>query len=436
METLERALAQLRSGASRYRGYDDYYLGRHKLSFATDKFRNAFGSAFREFSCNLCGAVVDAIADRLEVTGFASADSTLASAANDVWEANGMAVRATQVHTEALKCGDGYLIVWPGPDGQPTLFPQQAAACTVGYSEETPGVIEWAARAWVAGKEVRLNLYLPDRIDKFVAKAEALPDKASAFKPLQDEPTLGNPWGMVPMFHFATSPGMSGFGRSELANLMAPQDAYNKTILDTLVGMEFVALPQRWATGIEVDIDPDTGKPKPTFVPGVDRIWATDNTDVKFGEFGTADVTQLLAVQTDWEMKIARLAGIPPHFIQVSTDPPSGAALQALETRFVKKARRLQATYGASWSQVMALACCMAGSNSPATLRTVWADPAPLSEKERAETVDIQVGAGLSKREAIRKMGYSDQEAERIMAEAQAERDTATPSLGNPFAGF
>ena len=53
---LELAIDNFRRLAVRYDRSEKYYKGDHDLTFATEKFQNAFGSLFREFAMNLCAA--------------------------------------------------------------------------------------------------------------------------------------------------------------------------------------------------------------------------------------------------------------------------------------------------------------------------------------------------------------------------------------------
>src|SRR5207237_6854127 len=67
---IEQAIDNLKRLAGKYSRAERYYRGDHDLSFATEKFQNAFGLLFREFAMNLCPAIVDAVKDKLIVTGF------------------------------------------------------------------------------------------------------------------------------------------------------------------------------------------------------------------------------------------------------------------------------------------------------------------------------------------------------------------------------
>ena len=98
-----------------------------------------------------------------------------------------MGTRAGEIHKEALKNGDAYIIVWPNERGEAVFYPNRAGNITVATDEDAPGSITWAAKVWrTADKHVRLNLFYPDRIEKYVTRKEAegtLPD-VDGFVPL------------------------------------------------------------------------------------------------------------------------------------------------------------------------------------------------------------------------------------------------------------
>src|SRR5688572_16842650 len=132
---IEQAIASLRANASRYEKAERYYNGDHDLAFATEKFENTFGTLFREFALNLCPVICDAVRDKLRVTGFSidevgtpaalpadlgdhsSRAGSLRCDTARIWTLNRMATRSGEIHKEALKCGDAYMIVWPNERG-------------------------------------------------------------------------------------------------------------------------------------------------------------------------------------------------------------------------------------------------------------------------------------------------------------------------------
>ena len=192
---LEQALEELRINNRRYAKLERYYRGVHDLSFATEKFQNAFGTLFREFAMNLCPAICDAIKDKLRITGFSvdAGPGEIAANSRRIWQNNRMDRRSGEIHKEAVKNGDAYAIVWPNDEGSATIYPNKAANIAVIYDEESPGKLLWAAKFWrTADKRTRLNLFFPDRIEKYISTKDSesqLPD-AKEFVPLSEPPAI------------------------------------------------------------------------------------------------------------------------------------------------------------------------------------------------------------------------------------------------------
>ena len=61
--------------------------------------------------------------------------------------------------------------------------------------------------------------------------------------PTADEPVAPNEYGLIPMFHFRSS---RRGPKSQLANVIEPQDMINKLLSDMMVAAEFGAFPQRY----------------------------------------------------------------------------------------------------------------------------------------------------------------------------------------------
>lgn len=459
---IEIALKNFRASSEKYRKAERYYKGDHDLAFATEKFKNAFGSMFREFALNLCPAVCDAVRDKLKVREF-RVEQGAADAPADawrIWQANRMGKRSGEVHKEAVKNGDAYVIVWPNARGEVTIYPNKAGMCTVVYDEETPGRVLWAAKHWRApDKKVRLNLFYPDRIEKYISKGASentLPE-AKEFVPYSEgtpsdslavagatrsrteggSPSdtaagsaalhvLQNPYGIVPVFHFANNADIGAAGQSELEAAMPVQDALNKSVLDMLVAMEFASYRQRWAAGIEIEYGED-GQPVPPFKAGVDHLWITENQDAKFGDFEAANLEQFLSVKDSFRMDMACVTGTPMYyFMQVSGDFPSGEALKKAESRFIAKVRDRQESFGQVWEDVMAFALAVEGKTG-ARLFADWEDPAPLSEKEKLENIVLKKEIGLSDAQALTEAGYGEMDVERILGEVSPKSKVQGP---------
>ena len=458
-EHLEEAIDTFRRSAARYERAERYYDGRHDLTFATEKFQNTFGTLFREFAMNLCPAIVDAVRDKLRITGFGTSDlgrhrdaSPAASETADsadvdqtgrrlsrIWLGNRMPLRAGELHGEALKTGDAYAIVWPDEEGRACVYPNRAASVSVIYDDERPWHITRAAKYWLtADRHMRINLFYPDRIEKFVTRQrnEGILPGADSFVPIDagDEGSdtaraavVPNPYGVVPVFHFANNASIGSPGRSEIEPAIPIQDGLNKAVLDMLVAMEFSAFRQRWIAGLEVETDPSSGRPIVPFQAGIERLWIAANSETKFGDFNVADLVQFLKVKDSFRIDMASVTGTPLHyFLQAPGDHPSGESLKKSETRFLAKVRDRQLSFGQVWADVMAFALRIEGAGADIHLVTQWEDPSPMTERERLENLLLKQRLGLPAEDALIEAGYGAEDAAEMLDRRDAvERSVA-----------
>ena len=444
---IEQAIQNFRCAVGRYAKTERYYRGDHDLAFATEKFQNAFGTLFREFAMNLCPAICDAVRDKLKITGFGVQSASFSSSERDksrtlnedidrIWHQNRMPQRAGEIHKEALKNGDAYAIVWFDPRGEVTIYPHKAQNVTVVYDEDTPGRILWAAKYWrAADKRTRLNIFYPDRIERYISKKESenyLPEAgefvpfvgSSRFSGPSPEPPKGgthnaipNPYGIVPVFHFGNNADIGCLGQSELRQAMPVQDGLNKSVLDMLVAMEFSAFRQRWAAGIEIEYD-DDGKPKPPFVAGADRLWIASDPNTTLGDFNTSNLDQFLKVKDSFRIDMASVTGTPLHyFLQNSRGFASGESLKQNETRFLAKVRDRQVSFGQTWSDLMSFALQLAGHGAAMELITDWEDPAPTDEKDVLGNILLKKQIGVSTEQALKEAGYGDLDVRKMRSE-------------------
>lgn len=430
VKDIEQALKQFKGRADAVTKTADYYAGEHELKFASEKFVNTFGTLFKTFALNLCPAICDAVRDKLVISGFRVEDGTnsktdIPDASWKLWQNNRLDIVSGEIHKEASVSGDAYAIVWVNDKKQLTVYPNKAANVTVIYDQESPGRVLFAAKQWqmIPEKTYRLNLYYPDRIVRLISKkkTETLPD-AKTFETFAAD--IANPYGIVPVFHFANNGEIGGFGKSELADAMPVQDALNKTVLDMLVTMEFASYRQRWAAGIEIEYD-DDGKAKPPFTAGVEKLWITETPDTKFGDFEVTDLEQFLKVKDSFKVDLAHVTGTPLYyFMQTGANFPSGEALKKAETRFINKVIDRQKTFGAVWADVMSFALTIENLGKDVRLFTEWEDPAPLSEKEALENLLTKQDLGVSDEQLLIEAGYGEDDIKKMM-DANAEKAEA-----------
>jgi len=446
-----------------YALYADYYEGEQRLAFATEKFRNTFGNVFREFAENICAPVVDSLSDRLQVQYFKTSEAEvktevvrpenvppgspgvnmgapipskvkvstidpLGDTCLQIWERNKMDLKSNETHTESLKLGDSYVIVWPNEGtGYPEIWPQPGNMCCVQYDPNRQGTIIRGAKTWWDEIELYwyLNIYHEDVIVKYQQRSKTLgsknyawPDSANGWDRVGSTP---NPYGQVPMFHFPNR-AVDKPGVSELRDVIPLQDGLNKSVMDMLITMEFASFKQRWVTGMDLETDPETGEPvDPTARNyGVDRLMAFGDPETKIGQFDATDLGQFLRVQEKFWASVARVSGTPLHYFFITTgDFPSGEAMKSAEARFIKRITDRQTGFGDVWEQVMVFALKILGENIPEdlTIEAGWTHAAPRSEAELADTAVKKKAVGVARSQILRELGYDEDQILRMLQE-------------------
>jgi hypothetical protein len=425
MADLTHALHGLTSRFAEYEQYEAYYEGEHRMVFASEKFRSTFGHRFSTFADNLCPSVVNAVADRLQVISWSGSDVAVA-AADGLWKASRMQRQAGETHLEAIKCGDSYVLVWPDAQGVVRMYAHEAESCFVAFDEELPGQVSFAAKTWRVGKHVRVNLFYPDRVERYIAESDSGMPKAEKFKPFDGDgeaPVFANPWGTVPVFHFSNDASLGEEGRSELANVVPLQDALNKINADMLVSMEYHAMPQRYRIGVDVPIDPITGHPiAPKQGPGV--MWDLGE-GATVGQFPQGDFTPFLNAAASYREEIARVSRTPLHVMGLtSSNFPSGEALKTAERTLTDKVLDRQVAFGGVWADAMSLAVRMAGASSD-PVEPVWAAAETTSEAEQLSNAVLKEQVGFTRRRVLLDLGMPAVQVDEMLAEADAAAASA-----------
>lgn len=441
---------KLKRRSNYYAHCSNYYDGNTPMTFATEKFRSLFFQVFGGYRENLCAPVVDSLRDRLRVLGFKTSEASLEDVTNsspagvnfvtkklddpegvrawDIWTENRMDLRSVEVHEESLKCGDGYVIVWPNDDAYPEIVSQYANEMRVQYTSNNSKTLLRAAKMWWEEEERvwRLNIYTPFEIKKYVTQRRQTtwgsPEKIGAWK-VYDAPIL-NPYEIVPVFHFPNRTEGT-YGVSEIWDVRTIQDALNKSVIDMLVAMEFAAYKQRWVVGFEPELDPDTGEPIDQNVRnyGADRMQAFPDPETKVGQFDATDLSQFLNVADKFWQSAARVSGTPLHYFFITQgDFPSGEAIKSAEGRFITKISNRQTANGNIWEDVMKFAMRLEGRVADdLVLNTLWRDSTPRSEAELADTAVKKKAVGVPRSQILRELGYPEDEIPNMIAEADGE---------------
>ena len=342
-----------------------YYDGDHNIKFATEKFRRAFNNLFNAMSNNWMQLIVDSSVERLQVRGFRVGHEDIADDdAWKIWRANNMDALSNIAHTDAVKCGESYLMITPRGEGRiPLITVEHPLHVYVQRSPENPLQYDAAVKRWVGSDGyVRVNLYLPTAIYRFVSQAKKTDiDKRGTKKPKLT--TIGvenNPLGMVPIVPLTNNLDLIEGGRSDLEVAIPLQDVINKYCLDMQVSSEHHAFPQRTATGWEVptkeDGEPDIAELQAQSVKSSSMsMLVSESPDTKFGTLTPGDVRNYIE---PIEMAIDHLAALtrtPAYYLKGKMANLSADALRAADAGLVSKCERKQMYFGDGWEQTLTL---------------------------------------------------------------------------------
>jgi hypothetical protein len=451
-----RLLKRLRRRAALGAEYQEFFDGRQPLAFASDKFAEVFGRRYSRLPANFMPLVVDAERERLVVQGFRFRNAQSGDRETwRIWQDNQLDAESQIAHEIALVKGEAYTLVAPSTtDRSPLITIEDPAEVVL---ETAPG----NRRRRLAALKVftdddgypRCYLYLPDFVLQWRGTQRRTDDATLSLDSITWQVVVDedgnvaaeNPLGVVPVVPLLNHPRRDGTGRSEIAPVMGSQHAINKLRFDALVASEFTAFRQRWATNIDVPVDPDTGQPIRPFRPGVDNIWIArrptpeevaeygDNPpEPRFGEFGASDLRPYIDMIRQEVGGMASISRTPYHYLlgEPTSVPPSGESLKSSEAPLVRKVAAQAIHFGEGWEETMRVALIAVGQGSKARTdgETIWADPETRNEAARTDSVIKQYQVGLLPREvALEELGYSQQQIERIKSLPPTEFQAESP---------
>lgn len=430
-----------------------YYDGNPPLAREPKRLTDRYQELLVMARSNWLGLVVDVVDERLQIGSIAStANPTQDDQAWKWWQANDMDGMSMQIHQAALKYGLAYVSVWPGgPRGGPKIMGESPLSTHARFDSET-GEATVAIRIWresCCPDIAYLDMTLADYQFRLVATdlkpavvTEPLHsqgrwlwgyDFAQASWTFRDdvEPVKVNVLGKVPYVRMRTMPDLLGGFRSEIEGLIPIQDRINKTNFDRMVSQEFTAFPQRWATGVEVPIDPKTNKPREPWDAAVDRVWTAEAPDSKFGQFEMGQVDNYLKGVTADVQALATQSRTPPHYLIAGMGVfPSGESVRATEYGLTRKIQARQQSYGDAWAHVLRLCAEVSGDAVLADdlgLQVVWANVEARSEGELVDALLKMASLNVPVTALWQRWGASPEEI--TDWEAQRQRDLAAQQV-------
>ena len=427
--------------------YRDMYDGDHGAQLSDRQAAYLQVEKTVEFSANHCTTVVDAVAERLKVTGFKS--DAVASTLWEWWGANRMDALQGVVHLSVVRDGDTFLMVsWDNELARPVfsheLAYNGAEGVRVVYSTEHRRKMEYATKVWktvliVDGEAVegtRLNIYYPDALYKYVTTGditgnadweEYKSDEDSRW-PIPWVSPKGEPLG-IPIVHFRNRDQGMLRGQSELKSVVPLQRALNKAIIDLLAAADTTAFRIFWMLG---------GNPSSLeLAPG---HWVHSDKPpggpdgAQFGYFAGEDLGPLISFSDAFVMEIARVSRTPITYFQLSGHRPAEGTLKQEEAGLVAKVNKCQTDFGNTWEDAMLIALRLSeafGAGEGASLAEgevlscLWQEAETRNASDHLKALQLKADLGIPREVLWAEMSYSQEEIEAMKELADKEADEA-----------
>lgn len=350
-----------------YELYYSYWMALQELAIDPAELNSRFGETLSKFRDNLTRPVVESAESRVRVVEFGPNSGEDATA---LWRNLDMPKKSRRVHTQAMVKGDGFVIVLPDENGDAGIWPQISDQMALLYSETDPDIKVVGFKYWIETMErngksdedwVRVNLYFEDRIERYISKSagRVFNKDFDQYETYDDEGdfSTSHSIGEVPVFEFNINYDLDNArGRSDLADATSFIDAINKTFLDQLTASEYTAAPQRWATGVEIPLDPKTGEPVEAFKSGSHKLWTAPNEDASFGQFIPGDLSSYTSSIDSLVEHLAFVTRTPSYSLMKTVQYPSGEALRSAEAPLRSRVSDHQIDFGPVWRDIMNVA--------------------------------------------------------------------------------
>lgn len=368
--------------AQKVQRFRDYADGNHDAKM-TDVMRKMLRLDPRQenspFNINHMDNIIQTMVDRLKLTDMAAETDAGTKWMQEQWDNNRLDGLQLGLHEAGLRDADTYIMVQFDNAEQEVVFTHEEAYDGVsgilmvyGDDDKTPKVAIKVWRESVTENNqlqdtVRVNLYYPDRIEKYVAKSSGqrlekyeVPGEAW---PAPWRMRDGTPIG-IPIIHFPNK-GVkyTQYGKSELDDATPMQDAVNRTAVSMIMNAELTGFsintavgtkfPEAVTPGMAISVYTKDAAGNPS-IPSkeTETEWLKA---IKFDRLEQAQIAPFIQQAEFFIEQMYFITGTPSPK-QMGGDNSSGESLKQRELRLLGKVERAQVSFGNAWENVFRMA--------------------------------------------------------------------------------
>lgn len=411
-----------------------YYDGEHPLIFTSEKLKAIFRD-HTAFSENWCQVVVDALNERISLTGFSYQDGEeQGKRLTEIFSDTRMELESDDVHLHTLVTGEAFVVVDYNEDQELEAFFNDPRAVVTCYNGRNPRQMEWAAKWWNDGVKVWLKVFFEDTIFTFWAsstavKAMGLDATRDVFQ--QDGQPVDNQFKRIPVFHFRREV-------RRVKSVLTPgvlrlQNCTNKVLSDAMVTSEFMGFQQRWIIG---NVDIREGQLRT--MPGSTTVLPGAQTDVEqavsTGAYPASEPTGMIAMIEHFADAMSGITGIPKHYFFRKGGDPSGEALIAMEASLTRKARKTIRCLGQTWIELIHFLNAESDALEVKKILPIWEPCETIQPQTQANTRQTNVAAGIPIVTLLRDEGWTEDDLKQLREDQMDDKVRTAGATTGPMA--
>lgn len=399
---------------------EDYRCGRR----GAPSIPEGAGSELRDLAAmsvkNVCGLVVDALAQSLSVRGFRSPAEEENAPIWTRWQEQRLDARQGYAHRSALTFGASYAVVDTAGDVR-FRTPRQLTAVYADPSSDLWPV--YALETWVdsSGRRPIRRGYLIDAEAFYPVELGAPSALTPTAVVAPEEEFIPHGFGRPPVVRWISSVTAEGEVTGEVAPLIHTQQAINSVSFDRLVVAHYGAFPQRYVIGWAPSSRDELLK------SSMARLMAFDDPDTKAGAFPAASTAAYDGILSEMYTHVARIAQIPPYLVSDTLANLAADTIAMAEAPFQRKLADKRQRFGESWEQLLSLMAVAQGDPPlDPSAEVVWQDT---ESRSYAQVIDGMVklaSAGVPIDALLEDVpGWSQQRLEFVRSRIQREMGRA-----------
>lgn len=481
-KTIHSAVEEERTAAlpeaAMLKTFREYARGRQRSTTTPGQAKILTGILGNLFCDNICKRVLQELRNRLRLARYSVSSATddgkdpQLTYLKGLWTLNQLGALSAAVHWSMLRDGNHAVgLRWIDTSARVQLvrepFWNGESGIFIAYDGDNQP--KYALKDWVEPDGTqRRTLWFPERIERYVQDGNGWQRRQLASDtdwPQPWEGRDGQPLG-IPIVHFANlqlpadGPGTTPllhmtvppqspptnssstvtgllstepdprYGSSELdGGVVGLQDEINDLHRDISAAARFAGYQMVYGTGITIREDAEGNPITLDVEPGA--FWEEPNPDARFGTLPPGSIASLKDGLDIKLQAVSRMTSVPNHLI--SGNWPSGSAILQIELPLIDKIETIAGSAGPAWSSVAHKAMVLQNTFGQSTkldtealitavfLNATRRDPVALA------AVAVQLLPILGEQETLEVLGYSPEDAKRIMKQKTAEAIANTP---------